>query len=367
MSPGPTRNWGLQTVDRLSRLVSDLRSTGADEDAWPGLMQGLGDYLGALEVTLGGGVANVAPSIVAPRTDPADVARYLAEYNEQNLLMRDLMLGTPGRVIVDAEMQQFEEFKRSPIYQDWCLPLGFRRAFGSPLATAEGWRGAVMVNTTDAPTPGQIEAFLNILPELTRALDLRALAGRMRASHRAMLDVLERVGQGALLLDMQGRMIDANGLAEAALSSGQLCLRQSRLGCPDAAGDKRLAQLVAAGLAGDSGRIEIAGPAGSLMVSCSPYPASAAMTGMRRPAVIVIVTDPQERMQRRKEALRMRYQLTQAEVALTMAILETGSRKLAAERRGVSVSTARAQLSSIFGKTGAAGQAELVRLVMELD
>ncbi len=50
MPPGSARH-----VDRLSRLVSDLRSGGAEEGAWPDLMARFGDYLGAMEVTLGGG------------------------------------------------------------------------------------------------------------------------------------------------------------------------------------------------------------------------------------------------------------------------------------------------------------------------
>lgn len=354
-------------MDRLSRLVSDLRSGGAEEGAWPDLMASFGDYLGAMEVTLGGGVAHAAPSIVAPRTDPADVARYISQYDGQNLLMRQLMMGTPGQVFVDAELSQFEQFQRSEIYQDWCLPLGFGRAFGSAVATGEGWRGVVMVNTRGAPTAWQTEAFRQVLPDLYRALDMRALAGRIRSSNRAMLDVLERLGQGAMLLDAQGGLIDANGLAQAALASGRLRLLDGKLSCADAEGDRRLAQMVAATISGDGGRIEVAAPGGPLVLQASPYPASAVILGMRRPAAIVVVTDPLERMQRRQDALRARFHLTQAEVAMTMAILETGSRKLAAERRGVSVATARAQLTSIFDKTGAAGQAELVRLVMEID
>lgn len=354
-------------MDRLSRLVSDLRSEGAEEGAWPDLMASFGDYLGAIEVTLGGGVAHAPRSIVAPRTDPAEVARYLAHYDGQNLLMRNLIMGPANRVIVDCEMPQFDAFRSGEFYNDWCLPQGFGRAFGTAVATAEGWRGAVMVNTRSAPAAAQIEAFRLLLPELWRALDLRAVAGRIRASNRAMLDVLERLGQGAMLLDAHGGVIDANGVAQSALASGRICLRQGRLGCPLPDADRRLAQQLAGSLVGDGGRIEISGPGGPMVLQISPYPGSAVIVGMRRPVAIVTITDPVERMQRRQEALRSRYQLTQAEVALTMAIVETGSRKLAAERRGVSVATARAQLTSIFDKTGASGQAELVRLVMELD
>ena len=83
--------------------------------------------------------------------------------------------------------------------------------------------------------------------------------------------------------------------------------------------------------------------------------------------MIVIITDPQQKLRRKLLALRQKFGLTAAEAELTLALVETGSRKTAAADRGVSDATARAQLTSIFDKTGVRRQTDLVRLVLESD
>ena len=68
---------------------------------------------------------------------------------------------------------------------------------------------------------------------------------------------------------------------------------------------------------------------------------------------------------RQTRRLRHRYGLTAAEAALAWEIARTGGRQSAAASRGISVATARSQLSSIFDKTGVRRQAELVRLLLQ--
>ena len=101
-----------------------------------------------------------------------------------------------------------------------------------------------------------------------------------------------------------------------------------------------------------------------IRVRCAPYPSGLAFTTARRPAVVALITDPQQQLRRRLEGLQRRYGLTHAEAKLTMALLTSGNRKDAAGLRGVSVSTARSQLTSIFDKTGVRRQTDLVRLLM---
>ena len=53
--------------------------------------------------------------------------------------------------------------------------------------------------------------------------------------------------------------------------------------------------------------------------------------------------------------------------AAAPAAKSSGSRKAAADRRGVSDATARAQLTSIFDKTGVRKQTDLMRLLLAED
>jgi DNA-binding CsgD family transcriptional regulator len=65
------------------------------------------------------------------------------------------------------------------------------------------------------------------------------------------------------------------------------------------------------------------------------------------------------------EELRARYGLTHAEAALAVEICVGDGLQAAANRRGVSLATARTHLAHIFQKTGVGRQAELVRLIMQ--
>lgn len=113
--------------------------------------------------------------------------------------------------------------------------------------------------------------------------------------------------------------------------------------------------------------MQIPTPQGTLGVQCAPYPGGILYPAGRRPAVILIISDPQSRLRRRLADMQQRWGLTTAEVALAKALVETGSRKAAADQRGVSDATARAQLTSIFDKTGVRKQTDLVRLLLAED
>lgn len=93
---------------------------------------------------------------------------------------------------------------------------------------------------------------------------------------------------------------------------------------------------------------------------------AAAVTAERRTAML-IVSDPEVEATTRKERLRMLFGLTPAEAAFAMEIVKGDGRRAAAERRGIACSTARTHLSSIFEKTGTRRQAELVRLLLQVD
>ena len=63
-------------------------------------------------------------------------------------------------------------------------------------------------------------------------------------------------------------------------------------------------------------------------------------------------------------SLRSRFYLTPAEAQIALSIADAETLAAVAEVRGVSVSTARTQLKSVFVKTGTHRQAELVVLLV---
>jgi DNA-binding CsgD family transcriptional regulator len=156
-------------------------------------------------------------------------------------------------------------------------------------------------------------------------------------------------------------------MAQTMLEDGRLRICESHIGCADADSQRRLARLIAHCLTcpdQGGGRTQIAGPDGHLVVQCAPFSADMLYALPQRPSAILMITDPKHRLRQRLRELTARYGLTRAEIELALAVVETGSRKAAAAARGVSDATARAQLTSIFDKTGVRRQTELVRLLM---
>jgi DNA-binding CsgD family transcriptional regulator len=84
-----------------------------------------------------------------------------------------------------------------------------------------------------------------------------------------------------------------------------------------------------------------------------------------RPTAILLITDPEEASETRRDWLRQDYGLTPAEALLAVEISKGDGLLAAAGRLGVSLTTVRTQLTHVFDKTGARRQAELVRLILQ--
>jgi DNA-binding CsgD family transcriptional regulator len=107
--------------------------------------------------------------------------------------------------------------------------------------------------------------------------------------------------------------------------------------------------------------------------SCSPHPLSALVFALPagpaddRPddlAHVVFLSDPDREIAINRARLRELYGLTPAEARLAGLLAEGRVLKSAAAELGITLQTARTHLKRIFGKTGAANQAQLVRLLL---
>ena len=84
----------------------------------------------------------------------------------------------------------------------------------------------------------------------------------------------------------------------------------------------------------------------------------------QEPIVIVVIDDPDRRLNIPEHLLRRRYGLTAAEARLATTLLGGGSLKEVADSCGVTHNTARSQLKNVFGKTDVKRQSELIKLLL---
>ncbi len=84
---------------------------------------------------------------------------------------------------------------------------------------------------------------------MQRAVERWKWLEQLQLANRMTLDTLDMAGQGAVLLDQTGAVLDCNERAQAMLADGRLLLRDGRVGCADMASQGALARLIAQCLA----------------------------------------------------------------------------------------------------------------------
>jgi len=304
----------------------------------------------------------------APRTDPERVSAYRDIFHQNNAIMRAVAARGPGAITETDTLPEIGAFQRSDFYNLWCVPQRFNHGLALNLSSSTGWAGSLVISTASAVTSAQVKQLRAIAPDLQQAVERWQWLSLLRRANQVTLETLDLTGQGGLFVNRRGKVLDCNQTAQSMLADGRLHLRGGQLAGADSASSQRLSTMIGRCLNHPDfggGRMQMDHEGHPLTVQCAPYPTDMAWPWPQRPAAIVVVTDPGQRLRKRIGELSQRYGLTRAEAELAMAIVETGSRKTAAQFRGVSDATARAQLTSIFDKTGVRRQTELVRLLLD--
>ena len=178
-----------------------------------------------------------------------------------------------------------------------------------------------------------------------------------------------------VVLDVKGRLLIANRAARmTGERSGAYVLDNNHFRLFNVNFRARLAQLINEVVAticqegnSDGGRIVVPkrSDSGCLLIEVMPIrdDGISDRDGVQGCAVFII--DPDESHILSTEGLARIFSLTEAEKAVTKEVVNGNSLNVIAEERGKSVETVRTQLKSVFQKTGASSQVELVRLAVK--
>lgn len=261
-------------------------------------------------------------------------------------------------------------------YHEWMKPLGLAPygPIGHTIALEEGRPSAVIAlfrREGERPWRPEDCALGDLLvPHLARAYALHQRAHE----NAALAEALDRLPTGVMLLDSRGHVVIRNrsadrileledgllldeGVPRAARSPDNAVLQQMIREVVDAKTAGRFVEGHVMAVTRPSGRRAFPLMLASLL--------SAGPGHTLHDAVAVLyVTDVEAQTLQRSDPLRKLYALTQAEVELVELLCDGWSLEEAANRRGVTMNTARSQLKQIFFKTGTSRQSELLRLVL---
>lgn len=207
---------------------------------------------------------------------------------------------------------------------------------------------------------------IRLVPHLRVALQNFVTLERERVRSSISSEMMGRLNFGWLTIDPRCRIVDRSPNIEDIFRRTSLMRqgRYDRLTFADIATDRHVAALVKAFASGTEQRPR------AFHVSQDPWmdifvaPAHERFTlpGSTAAAVVYVSGDPRSRGDRCEQLVEL-FGLLPSEARLAWAIGQGRSIAEAAEEIGLSIETARNYSKKIYSKTGARGQAELVRII----
>jgi PAS domain S-box-containing protein len=310
--------------------------------------------------------------------DPDAIVPYTAYYGARN----PLMTTQPNRIQAGAvntlEMLCPEKtFVRSEYYNDYLRRLDLLHCMAATLRN-DGLNSSnvsIFRSPRGEPFEEEERKFLLLLsPHLQRAFQLHTRIHGLERKAGAAGDALDQVPQAVVMFGANGKVLMVNRAASA-LFGIEPTLRLTPQGLVAAvpSENKRLNQLIQGVLKTGSSKgfhsgggmtISRKGSRRPLHVLVTPLRTRTIHLGKDVPIAAVFISDPERKPVSESQAISQLYGLTAAESRLVVALASGQTLKDAADQFGVTQSTLRSQLKSIFGKTNTNSQSQLVRLIM---
>ncbi len=214
--------------------------------------------------------------------------------------------------------------------------------------------------------PSDLQQLARLAPHLSRALEIREQFALASLSAQALGDALGQHHLGALLLDASGRILEANAMAYLLLGSGGPIHRKAdgTLSIAGTAG-RRILRCLASGLpasAGVDGKFCVPRERRlPLSLTLAPLVRGAAQWFGSEVRWLLTISDPEQAVPVSTRMLVELHGLSEREAEVAVLIGAGVPLIGIAGRLRTSVHTVRAQLKSIFRKTGWHSQSELIR------
>ncbi len=363
----------------LSHLIAGIYDAALTPERWPAVLRETRGFVGGMAAALfakdvtgvGGGIYHTDGGIplihqvtyfeTYAKIDPATAGHLYAEIEEP---------------ISTTDILDYEEFKQSRFYQEWAQPQRIVDMLSAPLEKRGGW--AAMFGVFRDETHGMVDEPMRermrlVVPHIRRAVLIGRVIEQGTVQAASLLDTLDGLSAGTILVDAEGRVMHANAAATALLNSRSvLVMRGQRLTALDRSAAAILQDVFAAAGKGDRAvgikGISVTLPcaegtnyvahvlpltSGERVGTGTNYRAVAAV--FVRPAIFEAPAAP--------EVIARTYGLTLSELRVMVTIVQTGGVAETAEALGVAETTVKTHLSRLFQKTGAARQADLVKLM----
>jgi DNA-binding CsgD family transcriptional regulator len=307
-------------------------------------------------------------------TDPN--AWKLTAYREQFFSL-DPFINLPLEQIVSLDdLLSDEELIASDYYRHYLEPVGLFRILGLDTGAEDGLLARLRFSRRrDEPTfsTDDRQRLQRLIPHLRLAIDIHARLNQMTSERDIYAGAVDQLSVATVILNDRGKVLNTNAMATALLEdAGGISLKAGQLHTAGRDTDRQLQaavdSVVMAQRAGKTSvvralRVPRQGGRQPLGLVIRPVPTTEWGKGPSGPCAAVFISDPEQRDSASQQTLGKLFDLTPAEANVAILLSRGLSLAEVSEAQNISPHTARAQLKSIFAKTGVSRQAELVRMI----
>jgi DNA-binding CsgD family transcriptional regulator len=370
----------MSVDERVLHMIRSLYDAAMDEAFWPEALKEFADITDSQVASfwvLDSSERPRLPTFFYINFDPKGVGEYLDRMASIDPTVQYLV-AHPDQPIVHDELVITEREKDRHPYYDWHERFSDTRfrLVGSVRPAPAVQAGVALHRTRKAGRfeSEDIKRFTALHSHLESALAIGFRLGSLGAVQQCTTELLDYHPAAVLLLDERKRIVYANRSAEAfrfegdgmtLTADGITALRRHDNDC--------LQRLIAQALS--PAALPSASPGGVMRVfrpsGRRPYGVLVAPVSRRypalstlRPAVCILITNPDSEKPMPGYGIQAVFGLTEAETRLAMLLAAGEDLRSAADKLSITYGTARVRLAEIFQKTDTRRQGELIKVLL---
>jgi DNA-binding CsgD family transcriptional regulator len=363
----------------LSSLIGEIYDTALDRTLWPAALRKIAAFVpGVSAAVFWNDIASNSGDVYFDDggIDPIYRALYFEKYVKLNPITTPRFFAQPEVPVATSDLVPYPEFLTTRFYREWAQPQGlvdFASITLEKSTTKSAMFGVFRHERHGLVDEEMRRRMLLLGPHIRRAV-LIAKIFDIKDTEAAMFsEMLDGLRAAVFFVDANGHLIHANATGHGLIAEGNLVhVAAGKLAAREPQIDASLQETFLAASSGDGaiGGIGIAlpltGKTGERYVAhVLPLTSGARKARSSHAAsAAVFVHKSAVEAPSPPEVIAKAYKLTMTELRVLLAIIDIGGGvPEVAEVLGIAATTVRTHLRSVFSKTGASRQADLVKIV----
>lgn len=367
----------LPSKQDLSKLLCSLYDAAADPTMWNPFLEQLALRTRATSAALLIHDFQHAQYSLSSswQVNPESVRLYQEHYYSLDVWAQRGSAIKPGAICDSETLCPLSEMRTTEIYNDFMLESGIEFGLFGTLENSKSRLASISLYrdvSRSEFTASEEETLRFLSPHLQRAFKLHFNFAKLAIHSEVLETALDALSAGILFLDMKGEVVLMNRSAKSMIDKQDgIFLTSHRLRAERQQETECLLKAIQDACSPATRMDTTIG--GAVFISRRKNPPIHVLIGPLRNTSLkvprsivaaVFLLDPLQQRRSTDEALRIQFGLSPAECRVALLLGDGHSPREISETIGVSFNTVRTQIKSIFAKTGARRQSELVRLLL---